>query len=472
MSRYLPLTLLLTLLASSSCETALSAATYYVGKTGNDQNSCLEPARPCLTVGRASQLAKQPGDIVRVAAGDYKERVTITQGGDGKSPITYTGSSGPVCPSVATSDLNSRRARPAPSVTIQGFSVSASYIVVDCFQIVGSNITGESGSGVYIGPKIQAVTVTNNVVEASATPGLPWAGVAMKSGIPQADFASDVTVVRNYIHNTGFGFMIFCRQNCLFENNEVEELKNADSDFTRVFGERITIRGNYFHGNRVADCNGCHSDCFQSYNVGGIDHVARYVVIDANTCFDIHQAVIVRDTTSNEMDSYLSHHTWTVTNNVFGFGPAGSTSTWCGLFDHVGNIVFEHNLCVSTGVVGYFNGSTGVHRYNIHLRTGWKPYASQLAGWLDGRIETTGNLLFRTDGTYVAAQWPGDIVNREPLFVNGDALNFRIHSQSPARNAATGGTIKSDRTGLPRPQERIHDIGPYEYSRRGNIGTR
>jgi len=472
MRRHLQATLLLTLLAWCSCEMRVSGATYYVAKTGNDQNSCLEASRPCLTVGRASQLARQPGDTVKVAAGNYPERVTIKQGGDGTAPITYTGSDGSACPSVASTDLNSRGSRPAPIVTIQGFTITASYVVVDCFQIVGSTITGEAGSGVYIGPKIRSITVTNNVVEASATPGLPWAGVAMKSAIPLADFASDVAVARNYIHNTGFGFMIFCRSNCLFENNEVEELKNGDSDFSRVFGEYITLRGNYFHGNRMEDCKGCHSDCFQSYNVGGIDHVARYVVIDANTCFDIHQAIIVRDTSSKEIDRYVSHHTWTVTNNVLGFGPAGSTSTWCGLFDHIGNVVFEHNLCASTGVVGYFNGATGVHRYNIHLRTGWKPYTSQLAGWLDGRVESTGNLLFRTDGTYIAAQWPGDIVNREPLFVNSNALNFRIRSQSPARNAAAGSTIKIDRSGLPRPQERITDIGPYEYSRRGNLGTR
>lgn len=467
MRKMRPERLVVTLLLLA-CGTAASSDTYYVEKTGKDQNTCLSLQQACLTITRASQLATRPHDVVRVGPGDFNERVRITRGGEEGAPVLYTARIGQECPSTVIQDPNSRGERPAPVTTLRGFSIEASYVTIDCFRIVGSNIAGEAGSGVFIAAKQRNITVTNNVVDASQTPGRPWAGVAMKSNVPPAEFSRDITVAKNYIRNTGYGFMIYCGDNCVFADNEVQELKaeggRGDNDYSRIFGENVTLKRNYFHGNRIQDCIDCHIDCFQSYNVGQIDNIARRIVIDGNTCLGAHQAIIVRDTSSKQAGSYTSHYDWTITNNVLGFGPEGSRSTWCVLFDHVGSVVFEHNLCVANGFAGYLNGTQAIHRFNLHVNTGWKPYGAELSGYTNGEVVATGNLLYRDDGQYVQSQWKGDIVNQQPLFSDVIGRDFRITPRSPARDAAHGSTLPFDKTGQQRPLGSIRDIGPYEQT--------
>lgn len=446
----------------------VSGATYYVDQSGSDANTCVSPEEACLTITKASQYAKEPGDIVQVGPGNYSERIVITQGGDTSAPITYTGAGVDGCRTVENPDVNSRGLRPNPDATMQGFTVNASYVVVDCFRIVASKLNGEAGSGVLIGAKAKGVRVVNNFVDARSTPGIPWAGVAMKSAIAPADFAGDVIVARNYFLNTAFGMMVYCSNNCLFEENEAEELKRSasvasDVDYSRIFGNSVTMRRNYFHGNKAADCPTCHTDCFQSYNIGGIDNIARDITIDSNICFHAHQMVIVRDTTSEDPGRFESHRNWKITNNVFAFGPDGSRSTWSGLFEHVGNVIFEHNLCAYTGVTGYFNGSSGRQNYNIHFESGYKPYTSSMPGWGSGSVTGRENLHWRSDGTFTASQWPEDIVNRRPSFVDLDSQNFRIDPGSPARNQAASSQQQRDLLNVVRPQGGIADIGPYEY---------
>ena len=244
---------------------------------------------------------------------------------------------------------------------------------------------------------------------------------------------------------------------------KASELK-GDNDYSRVFGEHVVMRGNYFHGSRIQDCSDCHLDCFQSYNVGQISNVARHITIDSNTCFGAHQMVIIRDTSSKDPKSHISHYDWRITNNVFGFGPEGAKSTWCGLFDHVGEVVFEHNLCAFTGVAGYLNGSTGIHNYNIHFESGWMPYTNSLSGWAAGQVAGKENLHYRSNGTFRAVQWPNDIVNRKPVFLDEDGRDYRIHMSSPARNTAPSSAQARDRLGVERPKQGNADIGPYEYS--------
>lgn len=459
-------TLTLVLLALSVMPTY--GDTYYVAKSGSDANACDSPEAPCLTIGQASRYATGPGDIVQVGPGNYSERIVITRGGDISAPIRYTGAGDGGCPTVENPDVNSRGLRPNPQATMQGFTVNASYVVVDCFRIVASKFNGEAGSGVLIGAKVQGVQVVDNFVDARETPGLPWAGVAMKSSIAPPNFAGDVTVARNYIVNTAFGLFAYCSQNCLFEENEVEELKPApsfasDVDYSRIFGESVTMRRNYYHGNKAADCPTCHTDCFQSYNIGGIDNIARNITIDSNICFNAHQMVIVRDVTSKDPNSFVSHNNWTIVNNVFAFGPVGSRSTWTGLFDHVGNVKFEHNICAYAGVTAYLNGSNGSHNYNIHFETGWKSYSNSSPNWGNGSVTGRENLHWRSDGTFTASQWPNDIVNRRPIFIDLDSQNFRIDLSSPARNQAPSSRRKWDSLQVVRPQEGFSDIGAYEY---------
>jgi hypothetical protein len=58
---------------------ALSAAEYHVSTSGNDNNDG-SPAKPLKTISAAARLA-QPGDVITVHSGTYRERVTPPRGG-------------------------------------------------------------------------------------------------------------------------------------------------------------------------------------------------------------------------------------------------------------------------------------------------------------------------------------------------------------------------------------------------------
>ena len=64
---------------------------YYVSKLGNDSNAGTSAAAAFLTIGAAEDAATSAGDIVYVAPGTYRERVTNGSSGVNGSPITFEG---------------------------------------------------------------------------------------------------------------------------------------------------------------------------------------------------------------------------------------------------------------------------------------------------------------------------------------------------------------------------------------------
>lgn len=455
------------LLALCVYSPVLKAATYYVSSSTGDDSGICTSVRPCRTIARASALATLPGDVVQVEAGVYRERITVRNGGSEQAPITYRGHNGEGCPAANIEDRNSRGQRPAPVVEMNGFAIEASHLRFECFLVKGT-AAGELNSAFSVRANTDNISINDNYVDGFPTPGMPWAGISLKSALALQNMPARVTARRNYIRGTSYGLMIYCKSQCLFEDNEVEELKLADNDYSRVFGEYVTLRGNYFHGNLAVDCGGCHMDCFQTYNIGGVDNIARHIVIEGNTCFDTNQGLLARDTIGPPNSStFDSHFDWTVRNNIFAFGPVGGANmSWCAMFEHVGSIVFEHNLCYGPGLVAYGSASTAVHRYNIHYNNGWMPYTAAVNGWAPAYISGGYNLTFRADGYYTPSQWPAtDLVNQLPLFVAPERRDFRPVSASPAINRAVGSTVSVDRLSVSRPQESVSDIGPYEYRR-------
>lgn len=458
-----------------SAQALHAGTTFYVSKDGDDRRRCTNPESPCETLARAASLAVHPGDIVQAGPGVYRERLRIQTGGSEEEPIVFRGHDGGGCPvDKIEDDPNSRGERPAPTVEMDGFRIEASHLRFECFKVVGTDLlTIEINSAFAIRKGVQHVEIVDNFVDGSETPGRPWAGVSLQTNLPHEDMAGHIRVARNYIRRTNFGFMIVCKEDCLFEDNEVERTQAdervGDSDYTRVFGEKITLRGNYFHGNLATDCPRCHFDCFQTYNTGrGLpDHFARHVLIENNTCFGAHEAIIIRDgdgKNPDKMDKFQSHRDWVVRNNVFGYGPGIPNMSWCALFEHVGDVVFEHNLCVQAGVTGYLNGTNAVHRYNIHFENGASAYSSAISGYRPGNVVAESNLLFRTVRSYLPSQNAAtDRLNMNPQFQDPEKRDFRLTSGSPARNGAFGSSLKTDRLQLRRPQDGIADIGPFEY---------
>jgi hypothetical protein len=398
-----------------------SAATLHVSPSGTNLAPCSVEA-PCRTIQFASGLTK-PGDVVQIGAGMYPERVFVTKSGTAGAPITYRGElkSLPltaedgmpirVCPT--TPIKHHRGARPDPSTWAYGFYIKADFINVECFRMIGlpsAGLTFQPGdlkSGVYIHTARHHVEVRDNHISGKYS-------AAVQSGPLANELPSFVTVERNYFYGTPYGMLFYCKTDCNFLDNESESLGGAgDSDHARVFGSRITYRGNYFHGNSLADCEGCHTDCFQTWSRGQyVNEMAKDVTIEGNTCLNVHAGIMMRDDKTGS-DNY-THSNWTVKGNVFAFGPTGSTMAWCAHFEHIQGITFAGNVCYSK--VGYFNNATAKHLENIHYGS-TTPYFSTLSGRSPGIVEATANDLILNDGEALTKPYPNDYSGRSARFV-------------------------------------------------------
>ena len=428
--------------------TIANAATYYVQKTGSsDSNNCTVGS-PCLTIARGLAVATAAGSVLQIGAGTYSESVTVSTSGSSGNPITIRGHDGTGCPTSVNSDINSRGYRPNPGVVTNGWTISASYIKIECFKLA----TGEF----YVNTNRNYLEFYDNYVTGPL--------LDMQSGGSPTATPQNVTAKRNYATQGWIGMAIQCRT-CTFEDNELERPiggNGSDGDYTHVFGSDIVLRNNYFHGASMTDCNanggGCHIDCVQTWNIGGTDHTAKNITIDRNTCFNFHEGIIARDTTHA---TPFSHDNWVVTNNIFAHGPIGDGSPWCALFEHVSNVYSYHNICNDTAGYSYLEGSTGTHRNNIHVAGGNNPYGGTSNGWGSGTVTSSNNLLYQSGLTY--SGWSGDVLNQNPNFTAIGSDNYHLASNSPAKDAGTNAGVTVDRDGNARPFNTLYDIGPYEY---------
>ncbi len=81
------------ILLAFACTIAISAKEYHVAKTGNDNNNGTQES-PFLTIQMAANLA-QPGDVITVHRGVYRERVNPPRGGTSNSKgIVYRAAKG------------------------------------------------------------------------------------------------------------------------------------------------------------------------------------------------------------------------------------------------------------------------------------------------------------------------------------------------------------------------------------------
>ena len=421
-------------------------ATYFVSKSGSsDVNPCTQ-AQPCLTIGKAVTLATRPGDIVQVGPGAYNESVTLQAGGSASGgKITVRGHDGSGCPQNVDADPNSRGYRPAPTVSVSGgFDIAANYISLDCFEAPVDISPGGYG---FIDLANLYAHDSGALLYTSTTNG----------GDPTTR-AHDVTLKNSYSYMNAFGVVLQCN-NCTIQDNEFERQNGTqDNDYSRFFGNTIIFRHNYMHGASYADCQAhgisCHIDCWQTWNVGNPDNQAINITIDRNVCFNSHEGIIAQDYTSTAYGSYSSHYNWTVTNNVFAYGPNDS-EPWCADFEHIGNIQAYHNLCATGGGWSYRSGSQGIHKNNIHISAN---YGTESGGQITSSEQ---NLIFG------GQTWPAqgtDVINRDPLFINASASNFHLQPGSPAIDAGANAGVTLDLDGRVRPQGAGYDIGPYEYA--------
>ena len=110
----------------------LMATTYYVAKSGNDNNAGTQAA-PWLTIGKAASTMVA-GDKVIVSAGTYAEKVTPANSGTSSARITYE------------ADFSAGDVIIDATGETMGFSCAKLYTTIDGFIVINANTHGISYS--------------------------------------------------------------------------------------------------------------------------------------------------------------------------------------------------------------------------------------------------------------------------------------------------------------------------------------
>jgi len=400
--------------------------TYYIDTANGNDNNDGSYNTPWRTITFAKN-AVSSGDTIIVRPGDYSSEGTIslTNGGAAGNMITI-------------------KSEPRRQAVIAKLNINAPYIRIEAFEIT-NDIDGREGGGIIINS--DNIEIIDNYIHHIWYMGISSPG------------SNNVYIADNYMYHVGFG-MVIDGNDWIVENNEIERLfqsvpiaqGGSDADFSRFFGRNHIIRNNYFHGNVQSEIGDAHTDCFQTYNVGG--SFAHNITIEKNRCEGFFiQGVIARTSTTGYLTDIK------IRNNIFA---GNGNNAWGVMGQNLEDVVIVNNVIsnIRWYGVGLNDASdNAVIMNNIFYNIAGEVYYSQGAN-LNGDY----NIIYGGGSTpHIGAH---DLVGVNPLFVNPAIFDFRLQSNSPAINAGINTSIYGvieDIVGTFRPQGAGYDIGAYEY---------
>jgi Right handed beta helix region len=430
----------------ASTPTPSAGNTYYVAPTGSDSNSGKSIASAWLTMHHAAATMR-PGDTTLVEPGTYAERVSISTSGTKSAPIAFE-----VDPSATG------------TVTMQGFDIAASWIVVNGFTIDFKANGDPDDFGVH-------VNGTGNLVENNLIQNLCAEGVYVEPS------SANTTLLDNTFLHTEMAGAQLDGDGYLVKGNVVDgtyqypsgcaKRGGADADGFRFFGsnglfvnntiENIGIPGTAYNTDP-------HTDCFQTWST------ASDMVFDSNWC--------QMPAPSVDGSSGGSNH-------------IGSIETLNG---PVSNLLFMNNVFINLGqgLIVQGDGATavfGLQFFNNTIDTVTQEGlilenvpAAQIANNIFYNVGDGGdnylsadsasaNFSAQTNDMWMAdGSTPGTYgstaahLTLNPDFANAASFNFLLNAGSPLIGAGTTESLVThDYTGAARPQGAGSDIGAFEY---------
>ncbi|MEA5627548.1 choice-of-anchor D domain-containing protein [Nostoc sp. UHCC 0251] len=379
----------------------MAGKTYYVSGTGNDKSNGLSEGGAFRTLQKAADLV-QAGDTVYVMNGTYTNIyaniLNITnKHGTASAPIKFTAYPGHK--PVLEAHKNNWNA-----ISITG----SSYVVIEGLTLEGAR------DEITLEYALQQKDNLNN----PATSG---------NGI-------NVTFIDSAIKKRSHHITI--------SNNNVSNFPGGG--ITTIEADYITVKNNLVSGNSWYSPFGTQGiTIFKSWNSDG--NVKDYkVIIQGNTSFDNKQLVpwvqvgqiteghgIMLDT------SYIDDVAYTgkalISNNLVYNNGGGGIQVFKGEnpVDIVNNTAYQNSQTLPVGEI-FLNSAKNVRVYNNIM------YATD--GESATSISNSSNVSFNNNLAYngvLKGTGSGNVVNKDPLFVDAANRDFRLKPGSPAIDAGS-----------------------------------
>ncbi|HEX2868560.1 MAG TPA: T9SS type A sorting domain-containing protein [Ignavibacteriales bacterium] len=439
MKKILFILFVLTIMTSASW-----ASNYYVNATnGTDANSGKSTTLPWKTIQKAANTMA-PGDTCFVAPGSYPERINVSTSGTQGSPIVFK--------ALGT------------GVVTKGFTIIASYITVDGFEVTETSRTSwVDGTGFHI--KGQYVKVLNNYIHITYREGIRL------GDDPTSSATSNCLLENNKIIRVGQSGILVCGVNNVVRGNEIAGVvqwavtnpQNLDAVGLRFFGTGHIICNNYIHDIMLGDPengNAPHVDAVQTWGP------ATYITIENNT-FAMgeptlnKQISMVTEVTAPVND--LTYRNNVCYNTLRGLNIYGSHVS--GTSTPIENLKVENNTFdgFQDNPVELHDCPNAIVKNNIFNNTVELYIDDKTAS---GGLQIGYNSYYHTDGTLPqGTHYQGDLWGTDPKFVDPSQRNYRLQAASGLIDKGCQlSEITSDLSGTARPQGTGYDMGAYEYA--------
>lgn len=422
---------------------------YYVSPTGSDTNPGTI-TKPWKTIQKAANTMVA-GDSTTVLAGNYNERVKVTNSGTAGMPIAYWAQG---------------------TVTMNGFTVRANYISLKGFDISNTGTFSGDGWGpdqwgIYLEGK--NCMIENNYVH-YATRG----GIVLRATITNEAMTSNCVVRNNRLYrNSQVGIEVYGTSH-LIEGNEIWGTIQyhplwsnpptwVDADGMRFFGGGHTFRRNYIHDISYRDPENVnpHIDCFQTWS--DTDHLAGHdIVFEENFCKNLE----VKDAQAFGKGFML----WGASNLII---RNNIIQSFCGINAQSSqNLTIVNNTFASDlsfppdyGPVGVNLKQTPNSVVKNSIFYDFRSYSINVDDSISQQGADIGyNMMYRSDARSPSGSYyPTDLWRVNPMFVNLTSGDFHLQPSSPAVDAGISlAIVTNDFDGTLRPQGARYDIGAYE----------
>jgi len=393
-----------------------------------DANNGLSPEKPFRSIQRAADLTK-PGDTVFIMNGTYTKDepssniLTIDRSGKEEAWITYQAYPGH-SPKLNSKNWNAIKVDGASYITIDGLTLIGNTdnikLEYALSQKENKNNPATSGNGIFIcqkgDQKPHHVTVSHCKVYK-----FPGGGIATS----HADY---ITIEDNEVYENAFYSP--------YANSGISMYQNWNSDINT--GYKMIIRRNISHNNQN----------LVPFFAGGEITDGNGIIIDD-----------LRNTQNNSKLGPYKGRTLVENNIVYCNGGRGIHIYTSDCVDIVNNTCYlnsqhpkikEGEICVmKSGDVKVFN--------NIMYASKGKP-----ANSIQNAESTVFDYNLTFNGTFTGSQLH-NIIDKDPLFMDGLKFDFKLQSRSPAVNAGTNSLrVTRDMLGIQRPQGTAVDIGALE----------